>query len=82
MVKCLVTYVTKCMADANLKTISIRNKVVNFKKNICKLWFKTSKTLYCNQYSADFTILMSLARVVFAPQVDISLEWSKSCSFL
>ena len=39
MVKCLVAYVTKCMSDVILKTISIKHKIVNFKKsaNWCKV---------------------------------------------
>ena len=32
LIKCLVTYVTKYRADAILKTISIKQKIVNFKK--------------------------------------------------
>ena len=61
MVKRLVTYVTKRMADAILKTISIKHKIVNIKKHL-PIVVQTSKTLYCHQFFADFTYFMSLAR--------------------
>ena len=62
--KCLVTYVTECIADAILKTISIKQKIVNFKKH-SPIVLLTSKALYCHQYSADFIYFVPLARKLF-----------------
>ena len=61
MVKYLVTYVTKCFWHAILKTISIKCKIVNFKKHLPTV-VQTSKTLYCYQFSDDFTYFMFLTR--------------------
>ena len=64
LVKCLVTYLTKCIADAILKTISIKQKIVNFKKHL-RIVLLTSKTLFYHQYSADFTHFVPLSRELF-----------------
>ena len=58
--KSAVTYVTKCMAEAILKTVSIKQKVVNVKKHSPTVWL--SNTLYCHQCSLDFTYFVPLAR--------------------
>ena len=52
------------MADAILKAISIKQRIVNVKKHLPVLLL-TSKTLYCHQYSADFTYFVPLARELF-----------------
>ena len=62
--KCLVTYVTKCKMDAILKAISIKQKIVNFKKH-SPVILLTSKALHFHQYSADFTYFVSIARELF-----------------
>ena len=62
----LMTYVTKCMADAVLKVISIKQKIVSFKKYLPVLLF-TFKTLYCHHYSADSTYFVPLARELCLP---------------
>jgi len=59
LVKCLVTYMTKCMVDAILKTISIKQNIVNFKTPIVLFM---SKILYCHQYSCDFTYFIGKIR--------------------
>ena len=59
-------------ADAILKTISIIQKVLNFKKH-SPIVLLTSKTLYFHQYSADFTYFVPLAREWF------SLSWLTFC---
>ena len=64
MAKCLVMYFSKCMADANLKTISIKHKIVNFKKHLSAMVL-TSRILYCYQSFADFTYFVSLPRELF-----------------
>ena len=64
LVKCLLTYVTECMVDAILKTISIKQKIVNFNKR-SPIILLTSKASYCHQCSADFTYFVPLAREVF-----------------
>ena len=64
LVKYLVTYVTKRMADAILKTISIKQIIVNFKRH-SPIVLLTLKTLYCPQYSADFTYFVPVARKLF-----------------
>ena len=61
--KSVVTYVTKCMAEAILKTVSIKQKVVNVKKHSPTVWL--SNTLYCHQCSLDFTYFVPLARELF-----------------
>ena len=54
LAKRFARYVTKFMVDAILKTISIKEKVLNF-KNHSPFLLLTSKTLYYRQYSGDFT---------------------------
>ena len=70
-------YMTKCncvqsfmqsfvqsIVDAILKTISIKQKLLNFKKH-SPVVLLTYKTLHCHQYSADFTYFVLLARELF-----------------
>ena len=64
LMKFLVTHMTKCMADAILKIVSIKQKIVNFKEHL-PIVMLTSKTLYCHYCSADFTYFVSLARELF-----------------
>ena len=64
MVNCPVTYVTKCMRDMILKTISIKHKIVNFKEHLPTV-VQTSTTLYCHKVSAGFTYFMFLAGELF-----------------
>ena len=52
------------MADVILKTISIKQKMVNFKKHLL-IVLLTSRTLYCHQYSSDFIYFVLLARELF-----------------
>ena len=52
VVKYLLMFVTKC--SVILKTISIPQKTVNFKKKLPTV-METSKTLYCYQFSPDLT---------------------------
>jgi len=49
------------MADANFKTISIKQKTVNLKNN-SPIVLSTSKTLHFHQYLADFTCFVPLAQ--------------------
>ena len=71
MVKCLVTYVTKRMADAILKNNLNQTQNCIYQKTFANCGVNPQK-LYCYQFSADFTYFMSLARVVFTVPVDIS----------
>ena len=77
LVKWLVTYVTKYKADAILKTISIKQKILNLKKH-SPIVLLTSKALCFHRYAADFTYFVPLARVFFTLLVDISWEWPYS----
>ena len=73
MAKYLLTYVTKRMADVILKTISIKHKIVSIRKHLPTM-VQASKTLYCYQFSADFTYFMSVARELFLHSRLISRE--------
>ena len=69
MVKFLVTYVTKCMADVLLKTISIKHKIVNL-KTIFQLWCTLPE--FCIIINSLLISLILCPRVVFTVLVDIS----------
>ena len=64
MVKSLVTYLKNCMVGVILKTISIKEKIVNFKNHLLTA-VQTSKTLHCHKFSADFTNAVSLTKELF-----------------
>ena len=57
-------YMINCMVDAILKTISIKQKMVNFKKH-SPIVLLTSETLYCHHCSGDFTYFVCQARELF-----------------
>ena len=52
------------MTDVILKTTSIQDEIVNFKKHL-PIVSQTSKAFYGHQYSADFIYFISLARDLF-----------------
>ena len=64
MVKCHVTYVTKCMADVILKPTSIKVIILYLKKTFANCGANFQK-FYFHQFSTDFFYIRSLARELF-----------------